>query len=83
MKITCEKKELVQSNTNSFKKLYQVDHKCLYYLAYIKAHQNYIELQGTDYEISIICKIKAIIETEGTIVLLGKYFIRSCSYFTW
>ena len=30
-------------------------------------------LQGTDYEISIICKIKAIIETEGTIVLPGKY----------
>ena len=73
MKITCEKKELVQAIQTVLKAVPSRPQMPILSGIYIKAHQNYIELQGTDYEISIICKIKAIIETEGTIVLPGKY----------
>ena len=62
MKITCEKKELVQAIQTVLKAVPSRPQMPILSGIYIKAHQNYIELQGTDYEISIICKIKAIIE---------------------
>lgn len=41
---------------------------------YLSAKDNQLELQATDYEIGISCKIDAQIEEEGTIVLSGRYF---------
>lgn len=73
MKITCEKKELVQAIQTVLKAIPSRPQMPILSGIYIRAHKDFIELQGTDYEISIISKINAIIETEGTIVLPGKY----------
>lgn len=74
MKITCEKKELVQAIQTVLKAIPSRPQMPILSGIYIKAYNNYIEMQGTDYEIGIICKINAIIDEEGTIVLPGKYF---------
>lgn len=73
MKITCEKKELVQAIQIVSKAISNRPQTPILSGIYIKTHQDYIELQGTDYEISIVCKINAQIEEEGTIVLPGRY----------
>ncbi len=73
MKITCEKRELVQAIQTVLKAIPSRPQMPILSGIYIKAHKDHIELQGTDYEISIICKINAVIDEEGTIVLPGKY----------
>lgn len=73
MKITCEKKELVQAIQTVLKAVPNRPQMPILSGIYIKAYENLIKLQATDYEISIICKINAIIEQKGTIVLPGKY----------
>ena len=42
---------------------------------YLSADNNTLELQATDYEIGISCKIEAQVDEPGKIVLSGKYFI--------
>ncbi len=74
MKITCEKKELVQAIQTVLKAVPNRAQMPILSGIYMKAYENCLEMQGTDYEIGIICKIKAIIDEEGTIVLPGKYF---------
>ena len=74
MKIRCEKRELVQAIQTVLKAIPSRPQIPILSGIYIKAYDNYIEMQGTDYEIGIICKINAIIDEEGTIVLPGKYF---------
>lgn len=73
MKITCEKKELVQAIQIVSKAIPSRAQTPILSGIYIKAQNNILEMQGTDYEISIICKINANIEEEGIIVLPGKY----------
>ena len=73
MKIICEKKELVQAIQIVSKAISNRPQTPILSGIYIKTHTDQIELQGTDYEIGIICKINAQIEEEGTIVLPGRY----------
>lgn len=42
---------------------------------YLSANNNILELQATDYEIGISCKIEAQVDEPGKIVLSGKYFM--------
>ena len=73
MKITCEKKELVQAIQIVSKAISNRPQTPILSGIYIKAHNSQIQLQGTDYEIGIICTINAQVDEEGTIVLPGRY----------
>jgi len=41
---------------------------------YLSASGNTLELQATDYEIGVSCKIQAVVEEPGAVVLSGRYF---------
>ena len=74
MKFTCTKNELVQAVQIVSKAVSSKPQMPILSGIYLNAYGNTIELQATDYEIGITCKIDAEIEEPGTIVLSGRYF---------
>ena len=74
MKFTCQKTELVQALQIVSKAAASKPQMPVLSGIYLKAEQNQLELQATDYEIGIICHIEADVEEAGTIVLSSRYF---------
>lgn len=74
MKFTCTKNELVQAVQIVSKAVSSKPQMPILSGIYLNAYDNMIELQATDYEIGITCKIAAEIDEPGTIVLSGRYF---------
>ena len=73
MKFTCSRADLSQSIQTVSKAVSSKNQNPILSGIYIKADNNMLELQATDYEIGIICKVEAEIEEAGNIVLSGKY----------
>ena len=73
MKFTCAKTDLAQAVQTVSKAVSVKNQNPILSGIYIKAENNLLELQATDYEIGIICKIEAQIEESGQIVLSGRY----------
>lgn len=73
MVITCDKRELVQAIQIVLKAVSSKPQMPILSGIYIKAYNDTLELQGTDYDLSIIAKVPANVETEGIVVVSGKY----------
>ena len=73
MKFICKKNELVQALQIAGKAVASKTENPLISGIYIKAENNIIEMQATNFEIGIICKIEAEIEGSGTILIPGYY----------
>ncbi|MCR5176073.1 MAG: DNA polymerase III subunit beta [Anaerovibrio sp.] len=73
MKFICKRTDLVQSIQTVSKAVSSKNQNPILSGIYIKAENNTLELQATDYEIGIICKVEAQVEEPGNIVLSGKY----------
>lgn len=73
MKFNCKKNELVQAIQIVAKAVASKPQMPILSGIYLHAEEKMLELQATDYEIGIICKIPAEIETPGDIVLSGRY----------
>lgn len=74
LKFTCTKSELVQAVQIVSKAVSSKPQMPILSGIYLNAYENTLELQATDYEIGITCKIEAQIDEPGTIVLSGRYF---------
>jgi len=74
MKFTCPKDELVQAVQIVSKAVSSKPQMPILSGIYLNATNNTLELQATDYEIGITCKIDAQIDEPGAIVLSGRYF---------
>lgn len=74
MKFTCTKSDLVQAVQIVAKAVSSKPQMPILSGIYLKAENNKIELQATDYEIGITCQIDADINESGSIVLSGRYF---------
>ena len=73
MKFTCPKDDLVQALQIVDKAVSPKPQNPILSGIYIKAENNTLELQSTDYEIGIIAKLEAQVEVPGITVLAGKY----------
>ncbi|WP_294522367.1 DNA polymerase III subunit beta [uncultured Anaerovibrio sp.] len=73
MKFKCAKTDLTQSIQTVSKAVSVKNQNPILSGIYIKAENNILELQATDYEVGIIAQIPAQIEEPGQIVLPGKY----------
>ncbi len=74
MKLSCIKENLVRAVQIVQKAVSNKPNMPILSGIYINAEKNSMELQATNYEIGIKCKIEAIIEEPGTIMLSGRYF---------
>ncbi|MBB5336935.1 DNA polymerase III subunit beta [Pectinatus brassicae] len=74
MKFTCPKNELAKAIQINIKAISNKPQMPILSGIYIHAENNLLEIQSTDYDIGIVCKIEADIEEEGSLVLSGKYF---------
>ena len=73
MKFICQKNDLLQAIQTVSKAVSSKPQNPILSGIYIKAENNTLELQATDYEIGIICKIEAEVSEPGNIVLSGRY----------
>lgn len=73
MKFKCQKNELVQAIQIVSKAVASKPQTPILSGIHLHAEEQILELQATDYEIGIICKIPAEIEIPGDIVLSGRY----------
>ena len=74
MKFSCTKEQLVHAVNIVQKAVSNKPQMPILSGIYLNAENNMIELQATDYELGIICKIEANVEKAGAIVLSGRYF---------
>jgi DNA polymerase-3 subunit beta len=74
MKFTCSKDELSRAVQIVQKAVSNKPNMPILSGIYINAADNQLDLQATDYELGISCKITAAIDEPGTMVLSGKYF---------
>lgn len=74
MKFICPKEQLVHAVQIVQKAVSNKPNMPILSGIYINTGHNQLELQATDYELGISCKIEAQIEEPGTIVLSGRYF---------
>lgn len=75
MKITCAKNDLLHAVLSVQKAIAVKTTHPVVTGVYFSAEQDILELQATDYDIGISCKIPANIEQGGKIVLSGKYLL--------
>lgn len=73
MKFSCTKSELVQAIQTVAKAVSSKPQTPILSGIYLKAEKGQLELQATDYDMGILCHIPADVETEGAIVLSGRY----------
>ncbi|HAF32322.1 MAG TPA: DNA polymerase III subunit beta, partial [Anaerovibrio sp.] len=73
MKFICQKNDLLQAIQTVSKAVSSKPQNPILSGIYIKAENNTLELQATDYEIGIISKIEAEVSEPGNIVLSGRY----------
>lgn len=74
MKFTCQKEKLVYAAQIVQKAVSSKPQMPILSGIYLNAFDNTLELQATDYELGISCKIEGNIEQPGAIVLSGRYF---------
>lgn len=74
MKFTCKKNKLLQAIQINIKAISNKPQMPILSGIYINASNNTLDIETTDYDIGIICKIEADVSEEGTIVLQGRYF---------
>lgn len=73
MKFSCQKEDIVQAIQIVMKAVSPKPQTPILSGIYMKAENNQLILQTTDYEMSIICHIEAMVEAPGEIVLSGRY----------
>lgn len=73
MKFNCKKEDIVQAIQVVMKAVSPKPQTPILSGIYMKAENNQLILQATDYEMSIICHIEAVIETPGEMVMAGRY----------
>lgn len=74
MKINCLKSDLVQALHVVSRAVASKPQTPLLSGIYVKADQDGVELQATDYALSIRCRVQAEVEEAGTIIVSGRYF---------
>lgn len=74
MKFSCKKEQLVHAVQIVQKAVSSKPQMPILSGIYLNAFDNTLELQATDYELGISCKIDAEIAEPGAIVLSGRYF---------
>lgn len=74
MKINCDKKELVHALQIVMKSISNRPSMPILSGIFLYAHDNILEILGSDYDLSIMCKINAYIDEEGIVVIPAKYF---------
>ena len=74
MKLTCAKNELVSALQIVSKAVATKPQTPILSGIYLKAEAGILELQATNYEIGMVCRIPAEIEEPGQIALSGRYF---------
>lgn len=74
MKFSCTKEQLVHAVQIVQKAVSNKPQMPILSGIYLNAYDQTLELQATDYELGISCKISANIEEPGAIVLSGRYF---------
>lgn len=74
MKITCSKSDLISALNIVSKAADPKPQTPILSGVYLKAEEDTLELQANNYEIGLVAHIKAEVETEGTIVIPGRYF---------
>lgn len=74
MKFSCQKTSLVQALQMVTKAVSPKNQNPILSGIYIKAENNIVELQATDHEIGVICRLEANVEIPGIIVVAGKIF---------
>lgn len=74
MKFTCQKEQLVYASQVVQKAVSSKPQMPILSGIYLNAFDNTLELQATDYELGISCKIEGDITEPGSIVLSGRYF---------
>ena len=73
MKFNCQKDDIVQAIQIVMKAVSPKPQTPILSGIYMKAENNRLTLQTTDYEMGIICNIDATVEIPGEIVLAGRY----------
>ena len=73
MKFTCQKEDIVQAIQVVMKAVSPKPQTPILSGIYMKAENNRLTLQTTDYEMGIICNIEATVDIPGEIVLAGRY----------
>lgn len=73
MKINCLKSELVQALHIVSRAVANKPQTPILSGIFLKADQDELELQATDYSLAVICRIKALVEEPGTIIISGRY----------
>ena len=74
MKFSCSKDQLVHAVQVVQKAVSNKPQMPILSGIYINAQPDCIEIQATDYEIGISCKIEGLVTEPGAIVLSGRYF---------
>lgn len=74
MKFSCPKEQLVSAVQIVQKAVSNKPQMPILSGIYLNVFDNTLELQATDYELGISCKIEATVEEPGAIVLSGRYF---------
>lgn len=74
MKFSCSKSDLVQALHVVSRAVANKPQTPLLSGIYVKADKDGVELQATDYALSIRCQVATEVEEAGTIILSGRYF---------
>ncbi|TCS81876.1 DNA polymerase III subunit beta [Pectinatus cerevisiiphilus] len=74
MNFICTKSDLLQAIQINIKAISSKPQMPILSGIYIHAEDNTLDIETTDYDIGIICKIQADVKEPGTIVLPGRYF---------
>lgn len=74
MKFNCSKNDLIQALQITGRAVATKPQTPILSGIYMKAAEGKLELQATDYEIGVVCKIDADVEEDGVIVAPGRYF---------
>lgn len=74
MKLTCNKTELVNALQIVSKAVASKPQTPILAGIYLRAETDILELQATNYEIGMVCRIPAEIEEPGQIAITGRYF---------
>lgn len=73
MKINCLKSDLVQALHIASRAVANKPQTPILSGIYLKAEQDELELQATDYSLSVLCRIKAEVKEAGTVIISGRY----------
>lgn len=73
MKINCLKSDLVQALHVVSRAVASKPQTPILSGIYLKAEQDEVELQATDYALGVICRVQAEVEEAGTVILSGRY----------